>query len=193
MKNALIFTLACCLMVTYSARAELEEKKSGYAIGIDDALEINVLQPERLSVTVTVAPDGFITFPYIGSVQAKDKTLDALQAEIQNKLASGYMNYPVVSVSLKESRSKKFFVYGEVARPGTYLLNEYTTVFKAISMAGGFTKYGSASRVKVLRQGHDGGATEVIKVNIGAVMKGKGGEDVQLQPGDTVVVSEGVF
>ena len=170
-----------------------QEKKSGYTIGIDDMLEISVLQPEQLLVTVTVAPDGFITFPYIGSVSAKDKTLDVLQQEIQNKLADGYMNYPVVSVSLKESRSKKFFVYGEVARPGTYLLDEYTTVLKAISIAGGFTKYGSAARVKVLRPHQENNTTEVIKVNISAAMQGKSQEDAQLQPGDTVVVSEGVF
>lgn len=170
-----------------------EEKKSGYTIGIDDALEISVLQPEQLLVTVTVAPDGFITFPYIGSVLARDKTLDRLQEEIQNRLANGYMNYPVVSVSLKESRSKKFFVYGEVVRPGTYFLNEYTTVFKAISIAGGFTKYGSASRVKVLRPRPDNSSTEVIKVNISAIMQGKSHADVYLQPGDTVVVSEGIF
>lgn len=170
-----------------------KEDKSGYAVGIDDTLEITVLQPEKFLITVTVAPDGLITFPYIGSVQAKDRTLPEIQEEIQNRLADGYMRYPVVSVSLKESRSKKFFVYGEVVRPGTYLLDEYTTVFKAISMTGGFSKYGSASRVKVLRPGPENKGMEVIKVNINAVMEGNSQEDVQLRPGDTVVVSEGMF
>lgn len=170
-----------------------EAQRPGYAVGVDDALEISVLQPEKFLITVTVAPDGLITFPYIGAVLAKDRTLPEIQEEIQNRLADGYMRYPVVSVSLKESRSKKFFVYGEVARPGTYLLDEYTTVFKAISMSGGFSKYGSASRVKVLRPGAENTGMEVIKVNINAVMEGSSKEDVQLRPGDTVVVSEGIF
>ena len=170
-----------------------EAEKSGYTVGIDDTLEISVLQPEKFLITVTVAPDGLITFPYIGAVVAKERTLPEIQEEIQNRLADGYMRYPVVSVSLKESRSKKFFVYGEVVRPGTYLLDEYTTVFKAISMSGGFSKYGSASRVKVLRPSADNKDMKVIKVNINAVMEGSSKEDVQLRPGDTVVVSEGMF
>lgn len=170
-----------------------EAQRSGYTVGVDDTLEISVLQPEKFLITVTVAPDGLVTFPYIGAVLAKDRTLPEIQEEIQNRLADGYMRYPVVSVSLKESRSKKFFVYGEVVRPGTYLLDEYTTVFKAISMSGGFSKYGSASRVKVLRPGPENKSMEVIKVNINAVMEGRSMEDVQLRPGDTVVVSEGMF
>lgn len=174
------------------ASAEKEQKPE-YAVGIDDTLEINVLQPEKFLITVTVAPDGSITVPYIGSVQAKERTLPKIQEEIQNRLADGYMRYPVVSVSLRESRSKKFSVYGEVVRPGTYLLDEYTTVLKAISMAGGFSKYGSASRVKVLRPGPENKGMEVIKVNINAVMEGNSQEDVQLRSGDTVVVSEGIF
>lgn len=216
MKNTVLLIMAGCYIVTYSARAQAqtnnetsapfqtagaslveattEEKEGvGYEVGIDDALEISVLQPEKFLITVTVAPDGLITFPYIGGVQAKNRTLSQIQEEIQNRLADGYMRYPVVSVSLKESRSKKFFVYGEVIRPGTYLLDEYTTVFKAISMAGGFSKYGSASRVKVLRPGPENKGTEVIKVNINAVMEGNSKEDVQLRSGDTVVVSEGMF
>lgn len=80
-----------------------------------------------------------------------------------------------------------------MVRPGTYLLDEYTTVFKAISMAGRFNKCGSASRVKVLRPGAENKGMEVIKVNINAVMEGNSQEDVQLRPGDTVVVSEGMF
>jgi protein involved in polysaccharide export with SLBB domain len=67
-------------------------------------------------------------------------------------IADGYMEYPLVTVYLKEVKSKKYLVSGEVLKPGSYPLEDNTTVLKAISIAGGFSKYGNASRVKVLRQ-----------------------------------------
>ncbi len=164
-----------------------------YTIGIDDVLDISILQPEKLSVTVSVSPDGSINFPYIGTVESKGLTLTGLQEQIQKRLSEGYMKYPVVSVFLRENRSKKYFVYGEVVKPGTYLLDENTTVLRAISTAGGFTKYGSSSRVKILRPKQGETGFETIKINVGSAMNGNPQADVVLSPGDMVVVSEGVF
>jgi polysaccharide export outer membrane protein len=164
-----------------------------YLVGIDDVLDISILRPEQILVTVTVAPDGSITFPYIGSVKVKDMALSKIQDEIQTRLAEGYMKYPVISVALKDSRSKKFFVYGEVQRPGTYSLEENITVLRAISSAGGFTKFGSSSRVKLLRLRKDKPGYEVIKVNINAVMNGSSEADVVIQSGDIITVSKGMF
>lgn len=167
--------------------------KPEYLVGIDDVLDIAVIQPEKFSVTVTVSPDGAISFPYIGNVQVKDLSLSSVQEQIQTRLADGYMKYPIVSVSLKECRSKKFFVYGEVMKPGTYFLYEKTTALKAISTAGGFTKFGSSSRVKILRPKKDESGYENIKININAVMKGSSKNDILLESGDIVVVTEGIF
>ncbi len=165
----------------------------GYTIGVDDVLDINVLQPEKISTTVTVAPDGTINFPYIGSRQVKGKSIAEAQDVIQRGLADGYMRYPVVSISLRESRSRKFFVYGEVVKPGTYALDESTTVLRAISMAGGFSRFGSSSRVKVLRLHSNKPGYETIKINIKGIMDGSSNDDILLRPDDIVVVSEGVF
>lgn len=169
------------------------QEAAEYMVGVDDVVELVVLQPEKLAVTATVSPDGNITFPYIGTVQVKGSTLTGIQSDVQARLADGYMKYPVVVVTLKESRSKKFFVYGEVMKPGTYYLDENTTVLKAISMAGGFTKYGSSSRVKVLRPRKDAPGYEAVKVDIKAVMDGASSDDVALKSNDIVVVSEGMF
>lgn len=166
---------------------------AGYTIGADDVLDISVLQPEKMLVTVTVSPDGTITFPYIGTVQIKGMTLAQAQEDIQTRLADGYMKYPVVSIALKQSMSEKFFVYGEVMRPGTYRLEEKMTVLKAISLAGGFTKFGSSSRVKVLRSKEGEAGYSVIKVNLNAAMRGSSKDDVVLKQGDIVVVEEGIF
>jgi len=166
---------------------------SDYIVGTEDILDINILQPEQLPSTVTVAMDGSINFPYIGKVQVSGMTLTQIRDEIQKKLADGYMNYPVVSVALRENRSKKFFVYGEVIKPGTYLLDENITVLKALSIAGGFTKYGSSSKVKVLRPKKDGAGYTTHKVNMNAAMAGNSKADMKIEAGDIIVVSEGIF
>jgi polysaccharide export outer membrane protein len=155
-------------------------------------MDISVLQPEKLLTSVVVSPDGAITFPYIGSVVVRGMTLSQDQQAIQDKLPDGYMKYPVVSVSLKESRSRKYFVYGEVLKPGTYYINENITVLRAITMAGGFTKFGS-SKVKILRPKQGKPGYDTVQVNNKAVMDGAAQEDVILAPEDIVVVSQGLF
>lgn len=194
MKNLFvgILVISCVLNFLTFVKAE-ELQKTEYTIGVDDLLEINILQPEKLETTLTVSPDGTITFPYIGNVQVETMTLARVQDEIQERLADGYMKYPIVSVSLKESRSRKFSVYGEVIKPGAYPIEENITVFKAISIAGGFTKYGSSSRVKILRLKTNGPGYENIKIKMNAIKNGSSKDDILLKPGDIVVVSEGIF
>ncbi len=170
-----------------------EENIPEYTIGTEDILIIKVIQPEAVVQTVTVSPDGTISFPYVGTVMAKGKSLDAVRGEIEGRLADGYMKYPVVAVSLQESRSRKFFVYGEVNKPGPYPIEDNTTILRGISMAGGFTKFGSSSRVKLLRPKKNQLGYDSIKVNVNGVMNGDPEADLQLNPGDIIVVSEGVF
>jgi len=192
MKRGLMFRIVLIIAIVTTSRIFADEV-SEYTLGIDDVITVSVLQPETLQETVTVSPDGSISFPYIGQVEVKGLTLAQTQEKIQFKLADGYMNYPVVNVVLMESRSRKFFVYGEVVKPGAYPLDDNTTVLRAISLAGGFTKFGSSARVKILREREDTPGYDDIKVNIKDVMNGKAEEDIVLKPGDTVVVSEGAF
>jgi len=193
MKRLLILSMITGLALSLPAGSFAQDKEAEYTVGVDDVLSIKVLKPEELTATVTVAPDGAITFAYIGSVVVKDQTIAQIQDEIQSRLADGYMKYPVVSVSLQACRSRQFFVYGEVVEPGSYLIDENMTVLRAISMAGGFTRFGSSSRVKILRPKKTGQGYETIKVNMTGVMKGHSDEDVLLKQGDIVTASEGVF
>ncbi|NTV29155.1 MAG: polysaccharide export protein [Candidatus Omnitrophica bacterium] len=165
----------------------------GYLVGVNDILEISVLEPEELLRLVRVAPDGTITFPYIGTVMVKGLNIPQIEEKIRLELSDGYLKFPVVQVALKESNSKLYMVYGEVNRPGSYQLEEYSTVMRAISVAGGFTKFGNSSRVKVLRPRQNGQGYDTVKIDINKVMGGDSTEDVQLKAGDMVVVSEGVF
>ncbi len=173
--------------------AQALESESEYAVGVGDVLEINVIKPDAFIVNVIVAPDGNISFPFIGNVKVLNLSLAQIQESIQSKLGDGYLKYPVVTVYLKEVKSKKYIVSGEVEKPGSYTLEDNTTVLKAISIAGGFSKYGNASRVKILRRKLYEKGYDAIKVNVEKAQNGDSSEDPELLPGDMVVVSEGIF
>lgn len=193
MKRLFSVVAMSLLFVVPQVAAAKDAAETGYTVGVNDMLEISVLQPEEILRAVKVAPDGTVTFPYVGSVEVKGLTIAQIKEKIQSALADGYLKYPVVLVSLQESLSRQYMVYGEVNQPGNYPVEENTTVLRAISIAGGFTKFGSSSRVKVLRPKENEPGYETIKIEIKKVMKGNSDADILLQTGDMVVVSEGIF
>ncbi|MBN2157877.1 MAG: polysaccharide export protein [Spirochaetes bacterium] len=188
MKNYLWFILLLSVCIPYPLGAE-----EAYKIGIGDIIEVRILKPEEIIDRSTVTPGGEISVAYIGTIIVVGKTIPEVQKQIQWRLSHGYLKYPVVVVSLIESRSRNFTVSGEVIRPGSYQILGNTTVLKAISMAGGFTRFGSKSRVKVLRPYADKPGYQSIKINLKKAMDGDAKEDVVIQPGDIVIVSEGFF
>jgi polysaccharide export outer membrane protein len=175
----------------YSA-APASAVSSGYKVNVNDILTVVVLQPDKMEAELTVSPDGSVTFPYIGSLSVQGLTLGEIQEKIQKGLAD-YMKYPLVAVSLKKSRSRNFFVYGEVKLPGTFPLENDTTVLQAITSAGGFTRAASKKDVKVLRQKPDGSGNTTLTVNVDAIMSGKEKNEVKIEPGDVVTVSQRFF
>lgn len=192
--SLLIITLALFIIIFgLTSGWAKSTKKKPYTVGIGDILEIKILQPIKSSDRVIVSPDGLISVPYIVSVKVKGKTINQIQKDITQRLADGFLNYPVLTVSLIESRSRIFTVSGQVKKPGSYPLRENTTVLKAISTAGGFTRFGSSSRVKVLRSKTRGQGYYNIDVNIKSVMNGNPEEDILVEPGDIIVISESLF
>jgi len=187
-----VMAMACVLNLSAPINAEIHQNHE-YTIGVDDVLDIAVLSPEKLLNTVTVSPDGSITFPYIGNVRVKDLTLAKAQDLIQARLADGYMKYPSVSVSLKESRSRKFSISGDVLKPGTYTLDENTTILKAISTAGGYVRAGHSNTVEIVRQKKNGAGYKTIKVNIKDVKSGDSSQNLLIQEEDAIEVTEKKF
>jgi polysaccharide biosynthesis/export protein len=157
-----------------------------YVIGPEDVLGIVFWREAELSGDVTVRPDGRITLPVIGELVAAGVRPDELQKQIV-ELASKYINDPNVAVVVRTINSRKFFVTGRVADPGTFDLRSTMTVMQAIAMAGGLTEYANGKNITILRKGT--GRTEVLKFNYRDVARGRNLEqDVVLRPGDTVVV-----
>src|SRR3954468_4376521 len=94
-------------------------------LGADDQLDITVYlgggstQVEDISKIYPISADGALSFPMIGSVQAAGRTVADVEKDIRDRLADGYIVSPNVTVQVKEYRSKKISVFGEVRKPGT--------------------------------------------------------------------------
>ncbi len=156
-----------------------------YIIGPDDVLAVNVWKEPDISRSVPVRPDGKITLPLVGDIQAYGATPIKLQAAIEKSL-SEYISKPVVTVIVQEARSHKFNIIGEVHKPGTYVLSSPMTVLDAIALAGGFREWAKVKSIYVLRESSPGGPQR-IPFNYKDVVKGNS-SDVQLKVKDTIVV-----
>ena len=161
--------------------------KDKYVIGNDDVLAINVWKEPDISRAVPVRPDGKISLPLVGDVQAAGLTPLQLQADLEKKFAS-FISAPEVSVIVQEVKSQKINILGEVTKPGSYPLTASMRVLDAIALGGGFKDFAKTKDIYVLRTASDG-KQQKLKFNYKDVIKGKNVEqNVELQAGDTVVV-----
>lgn len=155
-----------------------------YLIQPGDILTIKVYKEDALSGKVKVRLDGRISLPLLDDVPAADRTTTALARDLEVRLRP-LVNKPTVSVLLEETRPRQFSVVGEVARPGTYTLEQGLGVLQALANAGGLNEFANRDRVFVLRQG----MAERIRFTYETLARGEGkGSTFLLQPGDVIVV-----
>lgn len=173
---------------------ELAQEKSSlivttdYIIGPEDVLDITVWKNADLSKTVQVRPDGRISLPLIGDVAAVSRTSAQLTEEISNRLKS-YMENPTVSIVVKEVNSYAIFVLGEVVKPGRYPLKSKTTLLQAITLASGFTPVASRNKIVIFRFAKEGEPLTKIKASYDDIVLRDGtNQNIELKPGDTIVV-----
>ena len=136
--------------------------------------------------TVLVRPDGGLSYPLVGNIQAAGKSVGELQVLVTERL-SKYMPDPVVTVSIQQLRGNKIYVVGRVQRPGEFEANRYMDVVQALSLAGGMTPYAAGNKIKVLRR--ENGELTAIPFRYGDIEKGENlGQNIILQSGDVVLV-----
>lgn len=164
-----------------------KEPSSDYVIGSEDVLAVNIWKEPEMSKIVPVRPDGKITLPLIGDIQASGLTPRALQTTIASGLRS-YVSNPEVTVIVQEVKSQKFNIIGEIAKPGSYPLLDPMSVLDAIAVGGGLRDFAKSGRIYVLRAQSDGTHAK-FPFDYKQVIKGKKlSENIQLRPGDTIVV-----
>jgi polysaccharide export outer membrane protein len=163
-----------------------EGMNPAYVIGPEDVLDVTVWKEPDVSRVVPVRPDGRISLPLIGDVQASGLSPVQLAAAVTEKLRV-FLNEPKVTVIVTAINSQRVYVVGEVLRAGAFQLTPGMTVLQGISSAGGFTTFADVKKIHVLRM-RDRKQIE-LPFNYRDVLKGdKPEQNIPLAPGDTIVV-----
>jgi len=153
-----------------------------YIIGPGDVLGIQVWKEPEFTRAVQIRPDGKFSMPLIGEIEGAGMTPEQLSATLTEKLGTLLLK-PEVMVSLQQVESKKFYITGEVNRPGAYALVMPITVLEALINAGGLREYANQKNIIIMR------GTDRLKFNFNEVIKGKKmDQNIRLQSGDYIIV-----
>jgi len=166
-----------------------------YRIGVDDRIQVTVWRNPELSVTAPVRPDGKISVPLIGDVDAGGRTPNEVAESIKRQLSS-YIRDPNVVVIITELRSHEFLsrvrVTGAVRTPRSMPYRPGMTILDAVLEAGGVNDFASPNRAKLYRKAK--GKTERFDIELGDILiKGRLETNLFLRPGDVITVPERLF
>ena len=176
-----------------------------YRVGPEDILDIKVWSHEDLSRLVQISQNGDFNYPLIGQVKAAGKSAAEIEKELSRRLADGYLVNPQVTVSIKEYKSQRVFVVGEVQNPGTFSLTGPTSVVEILSKAGGATQNAGTEVLIIRPRDHtrkdspatleEAAADELIPLDLRAIQEGSVSpeQNIILQHGDTVVVPKAKY
>jgi polysaccharide export outer membrane protein len=164
-----------------------------YSIGVGDTLQIFVWRQPDLSVTVPVRPDGRVSTPLVEDIEAVGKTATQLAREIEGVL-SEYVRNPEVNVIIQSfagTSSAQVRVLGQVQQPGSLPYRERLTLMDAIIEVGGLTEFAAGNRARLVRS--IDGRGEEMRVRLRDLLEGEIDENLDLRPGDVIIVPEAVF
>jgi polysaccharide export outer membrane protein len=161
---------------------------SQYLIGPADVLSISVWNHKEMNQTVTVRPDGQVSFALIGDIPAVGLTPLELQGAMEKALGEYIELIPgEVSVVVDAVHSYKVSVLGEVRLPGRFEFQNQASVLDALAEAGGLTEFASSSNILILRS--NGGQTEKIRFDYQKLLKSENSQArVLIFPGDVILV-----
>ena len=178
-------TIFAAFILAFASRAIASPEK-GYGLQPGDIISVSVWREEGLEQGVLVRPDGGISFPLAGDIDAEGKTIDEITQAIARKL-SEFIPNPVVTVSLQQNEGNRIFVTGRVNQPGVFLINRPVDIMQGIAMAGGLTPFADKDDIKILRR--EKGVQRAIPFDYKAVQKGRAlAQNILLRAGDTIVV-----
>ena len=166
--------------------AAIEATGGGYIIQPGDVLAVVVWKEEDLKHEVLVRPDGGISFPLAGDIDAAGHTVQEVKATIVDRIKE-FIPDPVVTVLVQKTEGNAIYVLGKVTRPGAFVMQRPLDVTQALAMAGGLATFADENSISILRR--SGGSQSALPFRYGDVQKGKSLEqNIMLQPGDVVVV-----
>jgi polysaccharide export outer membrane protein len=157
-----------------------------YQVGIADELQISVWKEPDLSQTVVVRPDGMITIPVVDDIYVVGLTTKQVQDILTEKLKP-VVSEPQVTVIVRNIRSRKVYLVGQVGHPGAVSLSGHETVLQVLAESGGLNLYAKSDKIYILRHGN--GQEERLNFNYKKAIKGNDPKaDFPLVNGDVIVV-----
>jgi protein involved in polysaccharide export with SLBB domain len=166
---------------------------AAYHVQAGDSLKIEVYQEPDISRVYKVAENGTLNHPLLGKVPVAGLTLEAVESHVRDLLAKDYLVNPKVIVTLEHWAERPVIVFGEVKTPGAYEVppGEKLTLLQLVARAGGFTDIAASDRLRIVRPRAEG--EETIRVRVSELLKGGEHKDVDLQPGDVIIVPKTIF
>jgi polysaccharide biosynthesis/export protein len=166
-----------------------------YHIGVDDSIRVAVWQNPDLNVTVPVRPDGKISVPLVGDIDAGGRTPEEVAAEIKAKL-NDFVRDPQVTVIVDQLRSHEYLsrvrVTGAVRTPISVPYRQGMTMLDAVLAAGGVNEFAAPDRTELYRK--EGTGTHAYAIRLDSILqKGDLTTNYEAQPGDVITVPERAF
>lgn len=159
--------------------------RGDYRMGMDDVLEVVVRNYETYNRTVIIRPDGKISLPRAGEVQAAGLTATALAAAIQTKFIKTGLKRPYVTVTVKEVHSQRASVLGAVKTAGVYPIKPNWRIMDLVAVAGGLSAKPIRIVGRVIRAG------QLIPFSVEqAALNPHGGDNIELRTDDLVYLEE---
>ena len=191
MKEArLMSKIGICIAVfllgaTHALAQEAAEDQ--YFVQPGDVLEVSVWKEADLFKEVLVRPDGRFSFPLAGDIDANNKTVEQLTAEVAARLQR-FISSPVVTVTVKTILGNKIYVLGQVNNPGAFVVNPSVDVMQALSLAGGTTPFAALNEIVILRRNMNG-SQRAMNFEYKDVERGRDlAQNIMLESGDIVIV-----
>ncbi|HEU4538792.1 MAG TPA: polysaccharide biosynthesis/export family protein [Polyangiaceae bacterium] len=173
----------------YNYAAEPDPRSQEFIIGVSDSLAIRVWKNPELSTDTRVRPDGTITMPLLGDIQAVGLTPQQLKGVVAKRLAQFVRDEgAVVTIAVTEINSYKVTVSGNVAQPGVFPSRAYLSVVEAIALAGGPNRFASPEKTVLMRRTNEGNIKR-IPIDYESLSQGKKLEqNLYLRTGDTLFI-----
>lgn len=192
-----VLGLVCTLLVACAGSrppspTNLPTPEPSTSVGPGDLIEVHVVGEKELPTEYRVLPDGAIDFPYVKRLLVSGLEPQDIVLRLKEKLVEAkILSDPQVSLSIKEYKSKRISIIGQVAKPGPVPWSENLKLVDAISQAGWFTPLADSNHVILTRYKKAGGSV-TVRVSVDAITDGKQ-PDIPLQVGDTIKVEQRVF
>lgn len=196
--GTLVFITSACtstIEVSHKAPEPQQSQYSEYNIGIGDQLAISVWRNQELSMGLPVRPDGKISLPLIGEIEAAGKSASQLSQDLHDALIS-FIRNPQVTVIVTNASSTDFLrrvrLTGAVDEPLSIPHREGMTILDLVLQAGGLSEFAVPNKTVLFRRTDSG--VKAYGIRLGDILnKGKLDTNYDLVPSDIVTVPERSF